>query len=354
MSTLIIKNDGIGDLILSSGIIGELAEKVGAVDLVTCGQNKEIAEMIPGLRRRLYVSRDGIQLRYKPLKLGIIWPVVPTEDKAIIREIRREHYKRVIVLRRYIRTSSMVLANSVKADSRIGCWLFPTNLPRAVARRMTSKWIHWSGRSAGNEAAYYKDFIQATMGITLGAAPRLAATVRANPSPEGLGLCISGASGFWPEHYWLDLLNRLLKAQVPITVFGGKEEIPLGQMLASGNPEQVRNLAGYLSFPQAAEELSKLKLLISNDTGFAHYATLYAQKVLVILGGGTDNRFFPWPDAKNQFIIKYSLDCYDCNWKCKHPETFCLTRISPASVASLAGKILERNAEKQVWDLAMN
>ena len=65
-SCLLIKNDGIGDLIVSSGIISYLAENVyESLDLVTCAANHEVAESIPGINRIFYISRDSISsLRY--------------------------------------------------------------------------------------------------------------------------------------------------------------------------------------------------------------------------------------------------------------------------------------------------
>ena len=61
MSCLIIKNDGIGDLILASGLIRSVGKLFnGNVDLVTCGNNREIAEGILPLRHRFYCSRDGM------------------------------------------------------------------------------------------------------------------------------------------------------------------------------------------------------------------------------------------------------------------------------------------------------
>ena len=46
-SCLVIKNDGIGDLILASGLVSALGEHFGGdIDLVTCSANREVAEGI--------------------------------------------------------------------------------------------------------------------------------------------------------------------------------------------------------------------------------------------------------------------------------------------------------------------
>ena len=56
---LVLKNDGLGDLVLASGLLADLAERYD-VELVTCRVNAEVADAIPGLRRVHYISRNGL------------------------------------------------------------------------------------------------------------------------------------------------------------------------------------------------------------------------------------------------------------------------------------------------------
>ena len=74
MSCLTIKNDGLGDLILASGLIADLATHFGGADVATCEANREIAEGIPGLTRCLYVSRDKLWFRWRPSRWGMLLP----------------------------------------------------------------------------------------------------------------------------------------------------------------------------------------------------------------------------------------------------------------------------------------
>ena len=213
MATLVIKNDGIGDLILASGVIASLAEKAGPVDLVTCSQNREIAEMIPGLRRIIYTSRDGIRLRYKPLMLGLVWPVVPAEDAEAIREIRREEYDAAICLRRYIRTSSFVLMNRARARRRLGCWMFATNLPNWAAKHLSRNWENVAGSPVGSEISYYSDFLARSMSLEIAENPRLAiasdSTSHQAASTRKIGLSMGGAIDRWPASNWTELVSEL-------------------------------------------------------------------------------------------------------------------------------------------------
>lgn len=66
---LVLKNDGLGDLVLASGLLADLAERY-AVELVTCRANAEVAEAIPGLHRIHYVSRNGLLYHPRLLRWG--------------------------------------------------------------------------------------------------------------------------------------------------------------------------------------------------------------------------------------------------------------------------------------------
>lgn len=113
-------------------------------------------------------------------------------------------------------------------------------------------------------------------------------------------------------------------------IFGGRESMAVAERIVRETDGQ--NHAGKLSFRETAAELRRYPFYIGGDTGLSHFATLICQNVLVIMGGGTFRRFFPWPLARNQHVLFHGMDCFDCDWSCKHPERYCLTRIEPRNV----------------------
>src|SRR5438105_14033226 len=111
---LVIKNDGIGDLILASGLIASLGARFdGNVDLVTCEENREVAEGIEPLRERFCVSRDSMRFSRRAWQLGMLWPRMPSTDAAVLRTIRSREYDVAISLRRFIRQNSLVIMGAV-------------------------------------------------------------------------------------------------------------------------------------------------------------------------------------------------------------------------------------------------
>ncbi|HQM22934.1 MAG TPA: glycosyltransferase family 9 protein [Kiritimatiellia bacterium] len=335
MSCLVIKNDGIGDLILSSGLIGGLArEFAGELDLVTCEQNREIAGMIPGVRRVLYVSRDALRFSPRWGKWGILRGSGSKQDDEVLKKIRNSRYDVAISLRRFIRQNTLVLMRNVRARKKFCAWQFPTNATEEQARRSSRGWNHYQGpQEVLWEPAYYQGFIRDCLGMDMDAAPSLdlGAVDGAETSGEkSVALGIAGQSGAWPEKHWVALASQLAANGWRIGLFGGQESVKVAAQICQETG--AANHAGKLSFRETAAELRRYPYYVGGDTGLSHFATLVSQKVLVILGGGTFRRFFPWAQAKNQHVIFNGMDCFDCDWSCKYPERYCLTRIQPRNV----------------------
>ena len=174
-SCLVIKNDGMGDLVACSGLIAGLAEHFsGRLDLVTWDQNREVADRIDGVRRVLSVSPNGMRFRNRPQRLGVLWPVVDPPSKAAAAAIRETRYDVAICLRRYIRLTAFVCMKLVRAHKKVAFWQMPTNLSRPLAERLSQGWEHWQGdETILSEITYYREVLKRSLNIELDAKPRL-------------------------------------------------------------------------------------------------------------------------------------------------------------------------------------
>lgn len=334
MSLLLIKNDGIGDLILSSGLIADLARERGPVDLVTCSANREIAENIPGLRRCLYVSRDAIQYHPRLLRWGIRWRRQEPEDAAVFRHLTHETYDTAVCLRRYIRQNSLLLMAKVRARRRLCAWRWCSNASLPLAEKLSAGWERYSGAGdAHSELTYFREFLRETMGLQSTCGPGLECASGIQPTPERhrVGLCLSGPFKNWPAQNWIALADALVKEGNQLVLFGGADAVELGNELQARHLGTV-NWINRLSFAASGPEIARLELLVSNDTGFAHYASLMTHRIVVIMGGGTYDHFLPWPQTGNQFVLAHGLNCWGCNWHCHHPLMECFHRIEPSEV----------------------
>jgi len=350
MSCLIIKNDGIGDLIIVSGIIAELSRIFdGKVDLITCEQNIEIAENIFGIRNHLYVSRDNLRFRF----LNSIFPTVKGIDEDTIKFLQLTKYQYVICLRRYIRESTLILMKSAIAEHKYCAWQFPTNTSFDIAKMSSNGWIHYSGPlHIVSEINYYQGFIEEIFQTKINPYPRLicADAITQSPVPKNVGICIGGNSSKYSIEYWIEILTKLNQDNWHIFLFGGVEVTQLAaQITQSVNIE--KNLVGSLTLIDSIPYLERISFLIGNDTGFTHFASLIVPKCLIILGGGTFSRFFPWTNTPNQYVIYHSLDCFDCDWRCRHKTKQCLDLIQSSEVIRYFYDIINSDKIEKIRNL---
>ena len=352
MSCLVIKNDGIGDLILASGLIADLARELGPLDLVTCEANREVADHIPGIRETHFLSRDGLRYRGLGLRLGLKIPRIEKQDRDALFRLRQRSYDVAICLRRYIRQSTLIVMGHVNARRRICAWLYPTNATRSMAECHSKGWERYRGSETGSELSYYRTMVAEHLGVQSVSPPRLLLTEGKGPRPvKGrVGLIIAGHSTNWSDDQWIQLARELHGTGKKLTIFGGVDSIPLGRSIQEAAPGSA-NLAGRATLQESVDPLREMEIVVGNDTGLTHFATLCACRVLVILGGGTFGRFFPWPGARNQYVVYRSMECYDCDWQCKFSTRRCLEAVDPGQVVALVHGVLAGVA-KPMNDLA--
>jgi ADP-heptose:LPS heptosyltransferase len=350
---LVIKNDGIGDLVLASGIIARLAERFdGNLDLVTCEQNREVAARIPGVRNIITISRDGLRLGRGLGRLGIYREIRPATDRPVLKQLRGTRYDTAICLRRYIRTSSLILMGEVNARWKHCCWEMATNAPERFAIGKSKNWHHYSGDpSILPELTHYKRFAKECFDLDGDLNPVLHLNTiveQDDTAAKVISLIIGGASTNWPAASWLELARVLSVRGYRLRLFGGPGESLLASEIAKVAVD-CENMVGRLSLMEAEAQISSSGLVIANDTGLTHLASLRSRRVLIIMGGGTFPRFLPWPDSTNQYLILRPLECYGCTWTCDYSERYCLHFIPVGDVADYGEEIIASAGKVSRW-----
>lgn len=350
MSCLIIKNDGIGDLILSSGIIHGLAKHFdGEVDLITCEQNKELARMIPGLRRLFFVSRDQLHFAQRLWQIGLLWGRGSRKDHSVLRQIQSKKYDVAISLRRFIRQNTLVIMRNLRAKKKYCCWQFPTNATKEQALRSSHDWEHFQDtQDILWEAAYYQAFLRYALSVKLDTTPYLelgSDTIDYKIKDKSVAIAISGSSTNWIESNWVELVRSLVDQGWSISLFGGVNE----KEIAARITKEIfcQNYTGNLDFKETSRILKRFAFYIGNDTGLTHFASLIVPKVVIICGGGTFRRFFPWLGFSNQYVIYRGMSCFDCNWVCKYPRRLCLTNIKAIDVLDFFNDVVAGQARRE-------
>lgn len=328
MKQLIIKNDGLGDLILTSGVIASLADEFdGETTLVTCEENAEIAEKIPGLKRVVYVSREfSMETSFN------------FADNRAKRIIRQTNFDRALVLRRFVRKSTLDIMKLVKSREKIACWEFPTNISESQAYEMSRDWNLIADPSGPLwEPEYYSHVFGSHLNVTIDSRPRLHMKQVSHESvSKSIGLVVSGTISRWPDENWHKLSEAMQGEGIHIKVFGGDESRKLKESLSRNFPKAAF-FGKNNDLDTIARELGSASLVVGNDTGLTHLANLVNHNVITILGGGTAGRFFPWPHKEGNLVHVQPMPCFDCDWRCIYSDKKCLTalRADPVIDASI-------------------
>lgn len=149
----------------------------------------------------------------------------------------------------------------------------------------------------------------------------------------------------WPDAYFLHLGQGLLEdPDLLVVLTGTAPERPAAEVLrlAMESP-RVLNLAGQTTLPQLIDLYNRASLLITNDSGPAHFASLTALPVLVLFGPETPAIYGPLGPGVR--VLYRRLACSPCvsayNQKLSPcTDNLCLKQITPAEVLEKAREIL--------------
>ena len=150
----------------------------------------------------------------------------------------------------------------------------------------------------------------------------------------------------WPTEYFLKLGQGLLQDQRVVIVLTGTAQEREGAealRLALENPRVV-NLAGRTTLAELIDLYNQASLLVTNDSGPAHFASLTSLKVLVLFGPETPAIYGPLGPGVE--VVYRDLACSPCvsvyNQK-RSPctDNRCLKEIRPGEILERARRILD-------------
>jgi ADP-heptose:LPS heptosyltransferase len=101
-------------------------------------------------------------------------------------------------------------------------------------------------------------------------------------------------------------------------------------------PSSAMSFQGYLN------SVASAGAVLTVDTATAHIATALDIPTVVILGGGHYGQFGPWRKSPRQEWVTHPLPCFHCHWHCTQLEPYCITRITPESIAEAMSRVLGR------------
>jgi heptosyltransferase-2 len=123
-----------------------------------------------------------------------------------------------------------------------------------------------------------------------------------------------------------------------VAIIGGPAERALGESIAGGMREPARVLCGETSLAELAGVLSRLRLLVTNDSGPMHVAAALGVPVLAVFGP-TDSRE-TGPVGDTHAIVREPVHCSPCKLRECPIDHRCMTRIGADRVIAEAQGML--------------
>jgi heptosyltransferase-2 len=203
----------------------------------------------------------------------------------------------------------------------------------------------------GQSQVYYYRAMLGGLGLTVSASPDLSlrcpeafrergAELLGGPGPW-LGLNPGAAFGTakrWIPERFAATADRLARSHgLQVAILGGPSERTLAQAIAGRMSTAARVLAGETSLGDLLGVLSRLTLLLTNDSGPMHLAGALGVPQVAIFGP-TDHR--ETSPVGRHALVRAQVDCAPCLLRECPIDHRCMTRLSTETVALRAEQLL--------------
>jgi heptosyltransferase II len=153
------------------------------------------------------------------------------------------------------------------------------------------------------------------------------------------GAFFGSAKRWLPERYAAvgELVGRRTGAKVAI--LGGAAERPLGEAIASGMRAPVRVLCGETTLPELVGVLSRLRLLVTNDSGPMHVAAALGVPLVAVFGPTDWRETAPVGDRVR--LVREEVECAPCLLRECPIDHRCMRRLTLDRVAEAALELMQ-------------
>jgi ADP-heptose:LPS heptosyltransferase len=349
---LVIRTDGLGDLLLALPALRYFGESLGGcrISLLVRMESVEIAQLCPdadeviGWNKEKYARSLFYRLRF-------------------VRSLRSRGYA-VAIHSTYSRepfTDELVCC--CRAAQKIG---FDGNLNNISAKQKAKNDPHYTRLIKSNargplEIDRNRDFAEQVTGKKIApadfqpqiwltetdraAAEKLLKEAGLKPESDLIVALFPGASWdakLWPYDFYAQLADNILDHYpARIVICGALADAQGAEKVQAKMHGQAANLAGKTNLLELAGVFEACGLFIGNDTGPLHIAVSVGAPTLGIIGGGHFGRFYPYGDLNKHRMVYKQMDCYYCDWKCIHETVRCIQEITVEDVWRETRRMME-------------
>ncbi|MGI9086587.1 MAG: lipopolysaccharide heptosyltransferase II [Chthoniobacterales bacterium] len=254
-----------------------------------------------------------------PAKLAPVWKLIPEVDEVLALPESGSLFATVSLLRRQRAFDVAILfPNSFR--SALEVWL--ARIPRRVGFRGHDRaWLlnqivpPRDHRGPIEHQVHQYLHLARDLGAAPPPIPETPALATPLPNEFKIGLCPGAEYG--PAKRWLPErfaeVAAAVAAQSPgarWVLFGTKTDAAIGESIASALGDGCENRIGLTSLEELIVELRECRLLLTNDTGTMHLASLLGVPVVAIFGSTEDR--LTGPLGRGHTVVRHHVACSPC------------------------------------------
>lgn len=129
-----------------------------------------------------------------------------------------------------------------------------------------------------------------------------------------------------------------------LVLLGGPEERRLAERVGAESGASYLNLAGKTPLVTLGAVISRLSVLLTNDSGPAHIAYALSTPTVTVFGGGSLERYGPPRDGPYRALV-HEVPCRPCTYAECPIGYKCLRNITVQQVVEAAGQVIGGNSQ---------
>ncbi|MGB6553638.1 MAG: glycosyltransferase family 9 protein [Candidatus Binataceae bacterium] len=144
----------------------------------------------------------------------------------------------------------------------------------------------------------------------------------------------------WPAERFIEVGRELAARGIRVVVLGGAGEAGLCETIVTAIGTDARSVAGRTTVRESCELLRRCALLVCNDSGVQHLASLVGTPCVSIFS----SRDFPgrwFPVAERSVVLRKWVPCHTCFCtECPY-DNRCINSVTAAEAATAAASLLD-------------
>lgn len=293
---LVIRYDGMGDLVVTTGFFRELrrAAPQARITLLTRSEWVPLMQACPhfdevlGFKAKGYPAYQQLRRQVDGLAFARreLWP--RRFEAALVPQVHFDYFEARALAFFSGAPARIGRAERVGSEADSGQSYLTRVVPDAPRAHEVEQTYHFL-EALGGRVEVRNLEVSVDAAVREGGA-RLASELRGGRTRLiALGIGASQAERIWPLDRFIELGRWLQETQdAHVAVIGGSDMVTAGEQLAAALGSAARNLAGRLSLTDTAAVLAHSDLFIGNDSGPLHLAAAIGLPVIEVSGFPAD------------------------------------------------------------------